>query len=34
MSTQLQTPFAIPDTRRAKYSLRKIADTAVLDLFV
>jgi uncharacterized membrane protein len=26
MSTQLQTPFVIPATRRAKYSPRKIAD--------
>jgi uncharacterized membrane protein len=26
MSTQLQTPFAIPATRRAKYSPRQIAD--------
>jgi hypothetical protein len=29
MSTQLQTPFAIPDTRRAKYSSRKIADNTL-----
>ena len=29
MSTQLQTAFAIPDTRRAKYSPRKIADSTL-----
>ena len=29
MSTQVQTAFAIPDTRRAKYSPRKIADSTL-----
>jgi uncharacterized membrane protein len=29
MSTQLQTPFAIPATHRAKYSRRKIADSTL-----